>query len=112
MINIHNYRPHADVTREMLQKNNFKYIDGIYLCRFPVYKHQKDIVLWCILFLDIENNSCNIQITDTNNATYAPYFNRTYSVNNIVVESIDKKLQGVIGTLVKKKILKKRGRKK
>ena len=112
MINIQNYKPHADVTKEMLQKNNFKYIDGIYSYRFSVYKNQKEPMLWCILYVDVENNLCSIQVTDSNNSTYPPYFNREYSTNNKVVESIDKKVQGVIGTLVRKKIIKKKGRKR
>lgn len=111
MINIQNYKPHSDVTKEMLKENNFKYIDGIYSYRFPVYKNKKEPIMWCNLYIDTENNLCNIQVSDQNNTTYAPFFNREYSANNQVVEQIDKKINAQLGVFVKSKILKKRGKK-
>lgn len=108
-MNIQNYKPNSELTKEILKENNFRYIDGIYSYRFPVYKYKNDPILWCILYVDIENNSCNINIFDQNNNIYAQYFDREYG-NNIVVEDIDKRINLQFGFLVKKKILKKRGK--
>ena len=111
MIDIQQYKPHSDVTKEMLKENNFKFIDGCYSYRFSVYKNKKEPLLWCNLYVDIENNSCNIQVADQNNNTYAPFFDRRYCTNNEVVENIEKNIKSQFGTFVKGKILKKRGKK-
>lgn len=110
MINIQNYKPHSDATKDMLKENNFKYVDGFYSYRFPVYKNKKEPMLWCILYVDTENNLCNIHVADQNNTTYAAFFNREYGGKNQVVEQIDKKINAQLGTFVKNKILKKRGK--
>ena len=111
MVNIQQYKPHSDVTKEMLKENNFKYIDGVYSYRFSVYKNKKEPIVWCNLYVDVENNSCNLNVMDINNTTYAPFFNRKYGCENKVVESIERKINSQLGTLIKDKILKKRGRK-
>ena len=110
MVNITNYKPHSEVTKEMLKDNNFKFMDGIYVYRFPVYKYKKEPMLWCNIYVDIENDICNLQVVDQRNNTYAPFFNREYSANNVVVEYIDKRIASQIGVFVKSKILKKRGK--
>ena len=43
MINIEQYKPHNEVTKEILRDNNFRYMDGYYSYRFPVLKHKKDV---------------------------------------------------------------------
>ena len=111
MVNIHKYKPHSNVTKEMLKDNNFKYIDGFYLYRFPVYKHKKLPIMWCNLYVDVENNLCVINVYDQNNFTYPAFYNRTYGGKNKVVESIDRRINSQLGILVKNKILKKRGNK-
>lgn len=111
MINIQNYKPNSELTKEILKENNFKYIDGLYSYRFPVYKNKKEPMIWCNLYVDIESSSCNLQVTDQSNTTYAPFFNRAYSTNNQVVEQIDKKINSQLSVFVKSKILKKRGKK-
>lgn len=108
MIDIHKYKPHSKVTKDMLKDNNFKYIDGYYSYRFLVYKYKKEPILWCNLYVDIENNSCNFNVMDNGNDTYAPFFNRRYGVKNEVVESIDRKINAQLGMLVKNKIIKKK----
>ena len=112
MISIQQYKPHSDVTINMLKENNFKCIDGCYSCRFPVYKQNKEPMLWCILYIDIENDSCNIQVVDHNNNTYAPFFNRTYGGVNKVIESADNKINVQLEMFVKNKLLKKKVKKK
>ena len=111
MINIQQYKLYSDITKNILEENNFKYVDGYHSYRFPVYKQKKDILLWCNLYVDFEEKSCRINVTDQNNNTYAPFFNRTYGGENKVVESIDRKINSQLGTFVKSKILKKRGKK-
>ena len=111
MVNIQQYKPNSNVTKDVLKDNNFKYIDGFYSYRFPVYKHKKETIMWCNLYVDIENNSCNINVYDQNNVTYPAFFNRIYSGKNKVVESIDRRINSQLGILVKNKILKKRGKK-
>ena len=91
-MNIENYKPNSKLTKEILKENNFRYIEGVYSYRFPVYKYKKETTLWCTLYIDIENDSCNLNIFDQNNNTYAPFFNRTYGGENKVVESIDRKI--------------------
>lgn len=111
MVNIHNYKPYSDVTKETLKENNFKCIDGCYSYRFSVYKYKKETLLWCNLYVDVDNNMCSINVYDQNNSTYPSFFNRTYGGKNKVVESIDRKINSQLGILVKNKVLKKRGKK-
>ena len=111
MVDIHKYKPHSNVTKDILKDNNFKYIDGCYSYRFPVYKHKKDTIMWCNLYVDVDNNLCNINVYDNNNNTYPAFHNRTYGGKNKVVESIDRRINTQLGILVKNKILKKRGKK-
>lgn len=108
-MNINNYKPNSELTKEILKENNFRYIDGIYSYRFPVYSYNKIPLLWCFLYIDIENNSCNINVLDNNDNTYASFFNRSYGGRNMVVESIDRKINTQLRTFVKLEILKKRG---
>lgn len=110
-MNIKNYKPNSGLTKETLKENNFRYIDGLYSYRFPVYKYKKEPILWCYLYVDIENNLCNLNVIDSNNSVYAPYFNREYGGENIVVESIDRRISTQIGLFVKTGIIKKRGKK-
>jgi hypothetical protein len=111
MVNIHSYKPHSNVTKETLKENNFKCIDGCYSYRFSVYKYKKETVLWCNLYVDVDNNMCSISVYDQNNNTYPAFFNRRYGCKNKVVESIDRKINSQLGTFVKNKVLKKRGKK-
>lgn len=111
MVNIQNYKPHSDVTKETLKENNFKCIDGCYSYRFSVYKYKKEPIMWCNLYVDIDSNMCSVSVYDQNNITYPAFFNRTYGGKNKVVESIDRKINSQLGILVKNKILKKRGKK-
>lgn len=108
-MNIKNYKPNSELTKELLRENNFRYIDGIYSYRFPVYKYKKEPILWCTLYLDVENNSCGLSVFDQSNNTYAPFFNRKYGGKNMVVESIDKIIENQINSFIKAGILKKRG---
>ena len=106
MIDINNYRPTKELTKEILKDNNFKYIDGCYLYRFPVYKYKKEPLLWALLYVDIENNNCAINVVDDRNNTYAAYHNRKYNCKNEVVEAIDRKIKAQINKFVKEEILK------
>lgn len=108
-MNIKNYKPNSELTKETLRENNFRYIDGIYSYRFPVYKYKKEPILWCTLYLDIENNSCGLNVFDQSANTYAPFFNRNYGGKNMVVESIDRTIEEQINTFIKAGIVKKRG---
>ena len=108
-MNIKNYKPNSGLTKETLRENNFRYIDGIYSYRFSVYKYKKEPILWCTLYLDIENNSCGLNVFDQSANTYAPFFNRNYGGKNMVVESIDRTIEEQINTFIKAGIVKKRG---
>ena len=111
MINIQQYKPHSELTKEILKDNNFKYIDGYYSYRFPVYKYKRTPIIWCNLYMDLENKTLNLNVFDENNNTYASFFNRTYGGENKVVESVEKKIKTQLGVFVKNKILKKVGNK-
>ena len=111
MFNIQQYKPHSELTKDMLRDNNFKYVDGYYSYRFPVYKYKKEPVIWCNICMDLENKRLNLNVMDVNNNTYAAFYNRAYGGANKVVESIDKKIKAQLGVFVKNKILKKVGKK-
>jgi hypothetical protein len=98
------YKLMSSVTIEQLKENNFRYIEGYYSYRFPVYKNKKDILLWCNLNVDFENKTCVINVTDSNNNTYSPYHNRDYGKNK-VVESVDRKINQQMNIFIKNKIL-------
>ena len=105
MINTRIYKPHSNVTKDILKDNNFKYIDGYYSYRFPVYKSNKTIVLWGLISLDIENKTCYINVIDNSNNTYAAYHNRVYGRNE-VVNKIDLLIKEKMNQFVKMKIVK------
>jgi hypothetical protein len=111
MVDIKQYKPHSNVTKEMLRDNNFKYIDGDYSYRFPVIKYKKNPIIWCNILVNMEQNWCGFNVTDSNFNTYPAYFNRKYGGVNKVVETIDKKIKRQLDIFVKNNILKKKKQK-
>lgn len=101
------YKLVQSTTIEQLKNNNFRYIDGLYSYKFPVYKYQKDVLLWGFILVDFENKASSINVTDSNNYTYAAYHNRKYGRNK-VVESIDRKISKQMNIFIKDKIFTKR----
>lgn len=111
MINISQYKPYYKLTREQLFENNFKYIDGCYSYRFPVYKYKKEVTLWGIFIINLDAKICDITVVNNSYKTYPAFHNRTYGSNNKVVEDIDNKVNTQINLLLKNKIItKKRGK--
>ena len=111
MIDITQYKPHSEVTKELLRDNNFKYMDGYYSYRFPVLKYKKDPTLWCNIYINVEHNCCGFSVTDSDFNTYAAFFNREYGGINKAVEKAEIKIQTQLDNLVKNKILYKKGKK-
>lgn len=110
-MNIENYKPNSKLTKEILKENNFRYIEGVYSYRFPVYKYKNQPIIWCIIYVNIEDSLCCLHVYDQNNNTYSQYFDRTYGGKNLLVESIDGVIEDQINSFVKAGILKKRGKK-
>lgn len=108
MINIQNYKPVKNITKDILKENNFRNIDGYYSYRFPVYSYKKEPLLWAIFYIDLENSTCSINVIDNNNNTYAAYYNTTYGQNNKVVEIIHKKIETQLNIFIKNKLIKKK----
>ena len=111
MINIEQYKPNSEVTKNILKDNNFKYIDGYYSYRFPVYKYKKETTLWCNIYINLDNNCCGYNVTDSNFNTYPAFFNREYSGINVVVQKAENKIKAQLDKLVKDKILYKKNKK-
>lgn len=111
MINIEQYKPHNEVTKEILRDNNFRYMDGYYSYRFPVLKYKKDTTLWCNIYINLEHKSCGFTVNDTNFNTYPAFFNREYGGINKAVEKVEEKINAQLGMLVKDKILYKKEKK-
>lgn len=107
MINIEQYKPSSEVTKEILRENNFRYMDGYYSYRFPVHKYKKEPTLWCFIYINLERNSCNFNVTDSNFNTYPAFFNQNDQKNK-VVETVERKINEQLNTFIKDKILKKR----
>lgn len=105
MINIEQYKPKSNITKEILRTNNFKYIDGYYSYRFPVYKYKKEPTLWCNIYINLESNCCSFNVTDTNFKTYPAFFNREYGGLNKVVETIERKIRTQLNNFIKSEIL-------
>ena len=105
MINIENYKPNSKLTKDILRANNFKYIDGYYSYRFPVYKYKKTPVLWCNIYINLESNCCNYNVTDSNFKIYPAFFDREYGGVNKVVENIDRKIRTQLNIFIKDEIL-------
>ena len=99
------YKPTKEVTKTILTNNHFKYIDGYYSFRFPVYKSNKMTVLWGLINLDLENYACYINVVDNFNHTYPAYHNRIYGKNE-VVDKIDLLINAQMKQFVKMKIVK------
>ena len=111
MINIQQYKPHYKLTKEQLFDNNFKYIDGCYSYRFPVYKYKKETLLWALFIINLETKTCEVTVVNKTYNTYAAFHNRKYGSNDSVVESIDNKINAQIDLFIKNKIItKKRGK--
>lgn len=101
------YIPHFKLTPKQLEENNFKFYDSYYSYRFPVYRsktNKKDVLLWGILYLDLDNPTTHVQVVDSNNNLYASYFNRNYGKNTVVLD-IDKKVSAQMNEFVKTNIL-------
>jgi hypothetical protein len=112
MINIEQYKPHNEVTKEILRDNNFRYMDGYYSYRFPVLKYKKDTTLWCNIYINLEHKCCGFTVNDTNFNTYPAFFNREYGgTNHQVVEKVEAKIETQLASFVKDKILYKKEKK-
>lgn len=111
MINIDKYKPHSDVTKEILRDNNFRYTDGYYTYRFPVLKHNKDVTLWCHIYINLEHNCCGFTVITSDFNTYPAFFSRGYGRNK-AVELAEKKIEAQLETFVKDKILYRKKQKK
>lgn len=112
MINIEQYKPHSEVTKENLIENNFRHMDGYYSYRFPVLKYKKDATLWCNIYVDLDHKSCGLTVVDANNNIYPAYFNRKYGGINKAVEKSERKIKAQLDIFVKDKILYKKNKKK
>lgn len=109
---ISNYKLTSEATKEKLKENNFVYIDGYYSYRFPVYKYKKDILLWCLIYIDLEEKNFSVNVVKSyNNSTYPAFYNRKYGKNRMV-ESIDRKIKQQLDILIKDNIIKKELKKK
>ena len=109
-MNIQDYKPHSKLTKKQLFENDFKYIDGCYSYRFPVYKYKKETILWGIFMINLDTKSCDITVVNNSYNTYSAFHNRTYGINKII-ENVDDKIKIQINLLVKNKIIvKKRGK--
>lgn len=111
MINIEQYKPHSEVTKEMLRDNNFRYKDGYYTYRFPILKHNKDVTLWCHIYINLEYKSCGFTVLTSDFNIYPSFFSREYGRNK-AVEVAEKKIETQFETFVKDKILFKKKQKK
>ena len=105
MINIYQYKLNSNITSEQLRNNNFKYVDGYYMYRFPVYKYKKETMLWGILYINLETKTCDITVVNNSYCTYAAYHNRLYGSNNKVIRTIDKKVKAQLALFLKKELL-------
>lgn len=105
MINIQEYKPNPKLTREQLFENNFRYIDGCYSYRFPVYKYKKETMLWGILYINLEARTCDITVINNFYCTYASYHNRLYGSNNKVIKAIDKRVKTQLALFLKNELL-------
>lgn len=108
-MSIQDYKPHSKLTKEQLIKNDFKYIDGCYSYRFPVYKYEKETTLWGIFIINLDAKSCDITVVNNSYNTYPAFHNRTYgSNNNEIIKAIDNKINIQINSFLKNKIITKR----
>ena len=111
MINIEQYKPHFEVTKEILRDNNFRYMDGYYSYRFPVLKHKKDVTLWCNIYINLEHNCCGFTVMNADFNTYPAFFCRKYGGENKAVIKAEKNIEAQLNTFVKDKILYKKEKK-
>lgn len=111
MINIEQYKPHNEVTKEILRDSNFRYMDGYYSYRFPVLKYKKDTTLWCNIYVNLEHKRCGFTVTDSDFNTYPAFFNREYGGINKAVEKVEEKINAQLASFVKDKILYKKEKK-
>ena len=71
----------------------YDYILKDYVYEFPVYKYGRKLVITCKLGVDLENYEVWFAVYDTKGTIYAPYYDKEFHKNNLVVEIVEKNIQ-------------------
>lgn len=70
----------------------YDYILKDYVYEFPIYKYNRKPVITCKLGIDLDNFEVWFGVF-SNGAIYAPYYNREFHKNNLVVEIVEKNIR-------------------
>lgn len=91
-----------------LISNNFRKISSTeFVYKIPVYKYKHSTLVTCIFTADIEEKVITLQVVDNSTDNiYSSYYNREYSKNNNVADTIDTNINKEIERLKKENIIK------
>ena len=96
---IDRYEVCPNINEKILREEGFKH--GTYRCY--IYKQSVQLAV----YIDIEDNWWSYQIYNADSdSLYAPYYNRAYGLNDVVVK-IDDEVKKILNEMVKKNILRK-----
>lgn len=83
--------------------NNFKNV-------FPLFIHNGETLIQAEFLVSLQDNYIGYDIIDVCNDTlYLPYYDTSFSNNNLVLEKVTKNLNEVIRNFAQKNIIQKRG---
>ena len=71
----------------------YDYILKDYVYEFPVYKYGRKPVVTCKLGIDSDNFEVWFSVYDSKGTIYAPYYDREFHKNNLVVEIVEKNIR-------------------
>lgn len=86
-----------DTSRESLKKHGWYYStkysnteDSYFTYTFPVYKSDQGITLLeCELIVNQNNHNVDVEVRDMNDNPYPPFYDDTYSSNNLVLVQVE-----------------------
>ena len=71
----------------------YDYILRDYVYEFPVYKYKKKPLITCKLGIDTDNYEVWFGVYDSKGTLYAPYYDREFSTNNLVLKVVEKNIK-------------------
>lgn len=93
-----------------LSKFGFKQYGSNFKNIFPLFIHNGETLIQAEFLVSLQDNYIGYDIIDVCNDTlYLPYYDTSFSNNNIVLEKVKKNFNELITGFAKKNIIQKRG---
>ena len=107
MNNLYLYK---DCNHHKLIEHGFKQSGNNYRYTLPVYTKDNECFVEAEFLVSLQENYIGYDIVDTcNNTLYHPFYDDSYSQNNLVVEMIEKNLSHELQRMYENHIIQKKG---